>query len=63
MTDRLTIDQITSDGLDRLYDERDRAEAALARIRNYLDSSSGPCCEQVQRALRGIIDGQAKEQS
>jgi hypothetical protein len=32
MTDRLTIDQINSAGLDRLYDERDRAETALARI-------------------------------
>jgi hypothetical protein len=33
MTDRLTIDQITSNGLDQLYTERARAEAALARIR------------------------------
>lgn len=32
MTDRLTIDQITSDGLDQLYDRLDRAEAAVARI-------------------------------
>jgi hypothetical protein len=32
MTDRLTIDQINSAGLDQLYDERDRAETALARI-------------------------------
>jgi hypothetical protein len=56
MTDRQGIDQINSDQLDQLYDERDRAEAALARVRDYLNSSNGPCCEQVQRTLHAIID-------
>jgi hypothetical protein len=41
--------------------QRHPAEATLARITAYLDSSDGPCCESVRRALRGIIDGPAEQ--
>jgi hypothetical protein len=43
------------------YQRIEQAETALARITAYLDSTDGPCCETVRRALRGIIDGPAEQ--
>ena len=48
---------------DQLHRGRADAETVLARITAYLDSTDGPCCETVRRALRGIIDGQAAPQA
>jgi hypothetical protein len=42
---------------------RQHASDTLTRIRDYLDSVDGPCCETVRRALRGIIDGPAATQA
>jgi hypothetical protein len=42
---------------------RQHASDTLTRIRDYLDSTEGPCCETVRRALRGIIDGPAATQA
>jgi hypothetical protein len=58
---RKTLDQMNSDDLDELHARLARAEAVLARIRVYLNSPDRPCCEQVQRTLRGIIDRPAEQ--
>jgi 8-oxo-dGTP pyrophosphatase MutT (NUDIX family) len=59
VTDRIRLDDLTSDDLDRLYAERDRHAATLNRVRDLRDDLHGITgARWIAAALDHILDGE-----
>ncbi|MET7560590.1 hypothetical protein ABZS95_10335 [Streptomyces sp. NPDC005479] len=58
MSDRIPLDDLTSDELDALYDRAEQAEATITRVRGTLAPHDWPHAQVRAAAVRTALDAQ-----